>query len=127
MFQRAGSRFRDRLGKPGRAAIGNHNRRSARGMRGANDGAQIVRIFHAIQHHQQLRVDRNFIQLSVALGRAERQHSLVRGAIRSPVERLSGLKPHRHRLLSRQIDDLLQARTTRPASNQNPIKTSPRP
>jgi hypothetical protein len=49
MFQCSGRGFRHGFSESGGAAIWNQNRRCSGGMRGADDGAQVVRIFDAVQ------------------------------------------------------------------------------
>ena len=54
MLQRAGRGFGDDVGDAGRAALGNDDGAGAGGVGGADDGAEIVRIFHAVEHDEHL-------------------------------------------------------------------------
>src|SRR5438477_4363167 len=49
----AGGNLSDSGSHAGGAALGNHNAIGAGRIGGADDGAQIVRIFHAIEHHDE--------------------------------------------------------------------------
>ncbi len=124
VFERAGSGFRDGFGESGGTAIGNQNGRCAGGMRGSDDGAQVVRIFHAIQYHQQSRPFQNLVEPGIFLRGAERHDALMRGAIRSAVERIAGFEAHRHGTLAGQIHNFLYPRTACAAGDQNAVERS---
>src|SRR6267154_2075225 len=90
----------------------------------SHDGAQIVRIFHAIQYHQQLRAFQHLVELGITLRGAKSHDALMRGAIRSAIERIARFKAHRHGMLASQIHNLLYPRTACATSNQDPVERS---
>ena len=67
ILERTGGGLGDHVGKPHCAPFRNDDAARARGMRRAHDRAQIVRIFHAVEHHQQLRGGRDVVELRIAL------------------------------------------------------------
>ena len=82
MFERAGRGLGHHVGQSRRAALRDDDGVGAGGMRGANDGAQIVRILDAIEEHEQARAARDVLEAAIFLRRAQRHHALMRGACR---------------------------------------------
>jgi len=124
MLEGSGGSFGDYLGESRRPALGNKNGGCARGMGGANNGAQVMWILNAVEQRQQLDSGsrENFVELGIALGGSEGQDPLVRGAVRGAVECLARLKAYRHGTFAGQIDDLLNTRSTGSASDQNAVE-----
>jgi len=56
MLERTGRGFGDRFGEPRGPALGNQDSRCACCVRGTDDGAQVVRIFHAVEDDEEGRV-----------------------------------------------------------------------
>ena len=110
MFQRARRSLGHDVGDARRAALRDDDGAGAGGVRGADDGAQIVRIFHAVEHHQHLgRGDG--IEVGVLARRAEGDDALMGRAAGQPVQGGTRLKANGHAGAARQVDDLLQTRT----------------
>src|SRR5229473_1320449 len=96
-------------------------------MRRSYDGAQVVWIFHAIQYDQQLRPFQHLVELGIALRGAESHDTLMRGAIRGPIERIPRLEAHRHGVLAGQIYNLLYSWTACAPGDQYPVERSSGP
>lgn len=122
MLERTGGSLGDGLGNSGRAALGRQYRGCPRGVRGPNDRAQVVGIFHAIENNQQLGAARHFVKRRVALRGGHDDHALVGRATRDPIERGARLKAQRNRTLARQIDNFLELNSARAACDQQTVK-----
>lgn len=61
-------------------------------------------------------------ELGVALRGSKRDDALVGGAVGCTVKRLARLKTHGHSPLARQVDDLLESRTSGASRNQNAVE-----
>ena len=88
-------------------------------MRGANNRAQIVRIFHAIQHHDQRGMRGDIFQLRILLFRAQRNDSLVGFHARQTVHRGAIFEANRRAGAARQIDDFLHASAPQSARDEH--------
>jgi hypothetical protein len=53
VFQGAGGGFSGRGGDPGGAALGDNDAARARGVRGPDDGAQVMGVLNAVENNQQ--------------------------------------------------------------------------
>ena len=111
MFQRAGRRLGDHIRDAGGAALGNDDGSGAGGVGGADDGAEIVRIFHAVEHDEHLARCDGF-EVGVLARGAEGDDALVRGGTGQAVQRGARFEAHRHAGAAREIDDFLQARAS---------------
>ena len=121
MRERAGRRFPDRLRESGSPPLRNEYRLSARGVGGADNSAQVVRIFDPIEQHDELCAHDNVRVRGISMRRSDGHDALVRGAIRHAVQSLARLEPHRDLAAAAKIDDRLHARTARSPRNQNAI------
>ena len=119
--------FGDNIGQWGRAAFGNHHGRGSGGVRGADDRAEIMRVFDSIEDDVQSARGGGFLERHVFFNGSERDHALMRGGAGSAVERFPRLETQRNPALAAQIDQLLQARTTRTFGDQNAIDGPARP
>ena len=118
--------FADYVRDAGRAPFRNDHRARAGRVRRADDGAEIVRIFHAIEHDHELRRGGG-VEIGVLAGRAHGNHALMRGTAGQPIQRSARLEPHRHRGAPRQVDDLLQARSAGALRHQDAVERMLRP
>ncbi len=126
MFQRSRGCFGDCFGQSGGPAVRHDHSARPRRVRGANNGAQIVRIFHAVQDDQQSRIGQHLIQLRITVRGAKRHHALMRRAIGCPIQRLARFKAQRDRAFPRQIDDFLQPGSAGAARDQHAIERAAR-
>ncbi len=94
MLERSRRRFRNRLRQTGRAALWNENRIRTGGVRGANDSAEIMRIFDAIEKHQQFRAGDCIVVFRIAMRGAQGNHTLVSRPVGNAIERFARLKSH---------------------------------
>ena len=78
-------------------------------MGGADDGTQVVRIFHPVQYDEHL-ASRNRLEVGILARGAQRHHALVGCGTGQAVEGGPLFEPHGHAGTPREIDDLLQAR-----------------
>src|SRR5258708_2897177 len=112
------------FGESGGTPIGNQDRRRASGMRRSHDRAQVVWIFHAIQYHQQLRPFQYLVELGITLRGAKSHDALMRGAIRSAIERIARFEADRHGMLAGEIHNLLYPWTACAPGDQYPVERS---
>ena len=108
--KRAGGGLGHHVRHAGRAPLRNDDRARAGRVRGADDRAQVVRILHAVEHHDQFRAAPRF-EVGVLPRRAHRDDALVRSRPGQPVERGARLEAHRDAGAPRQVDNLLHARS----------------
>ena len=105
----------------GGTALGHDDRSGAGRMRGAHDGAQVVRIFHAVEHHEHLAIGHG-IQVGVLARRAQGDHALMGRGTRQAVQRRARFEAHGNLGLARQVDDLLQARAAGALRDQDALQ-----
>ena len=93
-------------------------------MGSSDNGSQVVRILDAVEHHQQAGSGsrEHVVEFGIALRGSEGHDALVRGPVRSAIERLAWLEAHRHGTVPGQIDDLLQTRATGSPSDQQAVE-----
>src|SRR5207244_8258606 len=77
-------------------------------------------ILHSTEHQHHLR-GRGRFEIGILAGGPERYPALVRCGPRHSVERRARLKAHRHSSATREVDDLLQARTARALGHQQAV------
>ncbi len=121
VLQRAGCRLGHGFGETGGAPFRHQNACSARGVRGPDDGAKIVRIFDAIENQQQLCAGKDILDFRIISGCAEGDHALMRHASARAIQGVARFKSYRYVVVAAEIDDLLQARPAGAAGNQNAI------
>lgn len=108
MFDGAGGSLGDGFGEAGGAAFGDENGIGAGGVGGADDGAEVVRIFDAIEQDEALGVGQDVFFGRVLLGRAEGDDALMGGALHDAVNGFAGFKTHGDLGLAAKIDDFLE-------------------
>ena len=121
VLQRARGRLGHGFGEAGGAPLRNQDGRCARGMRGPDDGAKIVRIFHAIQKHQQLRAGKNVVKVRVVAGGAKCNHALMGHTAAGAIQSVARLKSYGYVTIAAKIDDLLEARPACAAGDQHAV------
>ncbi len=111
----AGSRrgFRDCPGNGRGATLWNDHAVGAGSIGGSQDRAQIMRIFHTVEHDDEgipsaLGAD-HIVEIAVLLGRRDGYHSLMRRVAGHAVEFHASEKTHRHAQLAAVFDHALQA------------------
>src|SRR4029077_8191407 len=97
----------------------------ARGKRGADDCAQVVGIFDAVEQHNQVRVLDGLLISGIAMGRPDGDNPLVRGAVCDAIQSFTRLEPHRNIALAAELDDLRESWAPGPAGDQHAIERSP--
>lgn len=122
VFERARGGFGDGLGESGGAAFGHDYGGSARGMRGADDGSQIVRIFHSVEYDEELRVVEDGVDAGVLVGGCKRDQSLMVSVGAGAVERVFRLKPDGDGAVAAEVDDFLDAGSAGAFGDQDAIK-----
>ena len=122
MFQCSGRRFGHSLRQPGGAPLRHQDCRTTGGMRGSDDGSEIMRIFDAVENHQKLGAPNYVIETGVIVSCPKGHDTLmVRASARRAIQRFSRFKPYRYLALAAESNNLLQARAACPTRNQNPI------
>jgi hypothetical protein len=109
MFQSAGRSLRDGLGQPCGAAFGDHDGAGSRSVSGANDGAQVVRIFDSVQHDQKFGSGGDVFELRVFLFGTESDDTLMGLGAGETVQRASVFETHGRFVGSGEVDDFLEA------------------
>jgi len=113
---------RDHVGQSGGAPLGNHHGRGSGGVRRANDGAQIVRILDAVEHHvHPARADGRF-ERRVFFRGAQCHHTLVLWTARGAVQMFACFEADGNFSLAAQVDDLLKTRARRAFDKQDPLE-----
>jgi hypothetical protein len=126
VFKRARGRLGNRFCQSRGSPLGYEHRVDSHGLCGANDGAEIVRIFHAIEHNQQLRARDRLVEIRVPVNGAKRNDALMlHRAGGGAIQGLAGLKAQRDRALTRQVNDFLQTIASGAACDQHPIEGAP--
>ena len=110
MLEGAGRRLGHDVCDARRATLRNDDGSGARRVGGADDGAEVVRIFHAVEHHQHL-AGSDRIEVGVLARGAQGDHALVGRGTGQTVQGGTLFEAHGHAGAPREIDDLLQART----------------
>ena len=124
MFESAGGSFGHRLRKSGRAPFGNKNGVRSRGVSGPHDRTQIMRIFHAVEQDDQLCIgDAGFI-IGISVGRAQRDHALMRGACGNTIQRFTRFEAYNDVAAAAELHDFLQARAAGAARDQHAIDSA---
>src|ERR1035437_963900 len=126
VFERAGRGLGHHVGDAGRAPFRNHHRARARGVGRPDDGAQVVRIFDAVEHHQHFAWG-HAVEVGIPPSGAHGHHALVRRGAGQAVERRARLKAHGYRSAPRQIDDFLQPRAAGALRYQQALERVLRP
>jgi DNA-binding transcriptional MerR regulator len=98
------------VGEAGGAAVWDDHAGGAGGVRGADDGAQIVGIFNAVEHDMQTARGDGGFECRVFFGRAQRDYALMIGASGGAIELFAGFETHRNGAFAAQFDDFLKAR-----------------
>lgn len=111
-----------RLSKRRSPPLRNDHGISPRRVGCTNDGAQIMRVFHAIEYNEQASTTLDVFEPRVLMGRAEGDHTLVRNALCRPIEGFASLKTDRNRPFPAQIYDLLNTRAGRSLCNHNLVE-----
>ena len=132
MSQSSGGRARNGVGQSGGAAFGNHHRGRAGRVSGADDGAEIVRVLNAVEHHMQPALGGGFFQRGVAGRGSVSDDALMRRPGGVAVEMLARLKADRNSAPAAQLNQFLKAHAGRPAcdnhhrSSGNPARIASR-
>lgn len=119
--QRTCGGARNDFREPRGAALRNHDRGRAGGVSGAQDSAQIVGIFDAIEQDVQAAGAGGFFEAGIMLGRAKGDHALMRGARRGSIQLFPRLETYGDAALAAHIDELLQTRTRGAFGDQNVV------
>ncbi len=107
MLQSAGSGSGCGLGKGRGAALRDDDGRCAGGMGRSDNRAEVVRIFDAIEHHQQLRAGGGMVQFRVLLSGPDGDDALMRNAFGEAVKRLPRFEADWNSGRPAEIDDFL--------------------
>jgi len=119
MFKRPGRGFGHGFGESGGAAFRHYDRARSGRVRGANDGAEVMRIFHAIEHNDQRRMRGYVFEFRVLLFRAERDDALMGFDARETVHRAAIFKADRRASVAGEIDDFLHATAGQSARHED--------
>jgi hypothetical protein len=95
-------------------------------MRRANDGAEVVGIFHSVQDDEQLRSIEDVIQFDVIVHDAKSDNALMRDALTETIERISWFETNGNAALPTELDDLLNPRPGRAFRDQNLVERAMR-
>jgi hypothetical protein len=90
-------------------------------VRGTDDGAEVVRVFDAVEDDDHPAFGGLF-EIGVALGGAESDDALMGGAAGEAVERVAGFEADGDAGLAREIDDLLKAGAACPLGYEDAVE-----
>ncbi len=107
--ERSGCGSGDGFGETCRAALWNYDGYCAGGMRGTDDGSQIVWIFDAVEDDVQAASGDGLLQCGIFLGGTEGDNSLMRSLLRGAIQGFAGFEANDNLAVAAQVDDLLQA------------------
>jgi hypothetical protein len=124
IFQSAGGGFGDSFRQARGAAFGDYHRTGARGVGGANDCAQIVRIFDAIEYDDEPGVDGGFVEIGILGGGPESDDALMNDATSDALQRSAVFKADGGFGATGKIDDLLNARPAGAFRDEDAIEGS---
>ncbi len=112
------------VGKAGSAAIGNDYAGGASGVRGADDGSQVIvlRIFYSIKHDMQTARGDGLFQRGVFFGRAQSDHALMISTSGGAIDMFAGFETHWNGALAAQFDDFLESRAGGALDHQDSIE-----
>jgi DNA-binding transcriptional MerR regulator len=126
--QRAGGSACDGLRKPDGSAFRNNDGGGAGCMRGADDGAEIVRVLDAVDDYMQAAVGSGgFFQRRVFFGRAERHDTLMRHSFARPIEAIARFETHRNFAFPAEVDDLLNSGRGHAPGDHDIVEGAPGP
>ena len=117
MRQRTGGRARHGVAEASGAALGNHHAVRARSQGRSNDGAQVVRIFHAVEQDDETdlaaglnRGCEDILQRGSGARSGYRDNPLVIFRIGQAVELIAVFEAHGNSLFARELNDFFDAR-----------------
>ena len=91
-------------------------------MGGADDGAKVVRVFHAIEDHEEFRFRFDGVEVGVLLFGTECDYALMGFGGGGPVERTAFFEPDGRAGLAGEVDDFLEAVAARAPGNEDAVK-----
>ena len=97
----------------------------ARGVRGADDRAEVVRVFDAIENDVQASCGDGLFESRESLGCAESHDALMGGSGRGAIEHFAGFETDGNAVFAREVDDFLNPGPRRTARNQDTIYRAP--
>jgi hypothetical protein len=87
-----------------------------------------MRVLDTVENHVHSPAGNGFLERRETLRRSESHDTLVRrGARDGAIQHFARLEAHRNATLARQLDNLLDARSSRPFGDQDTIKRAPGP
>lgn len=109
VLKRSGSRFGDSFRQSGRPAFGNDHSARARGVRRADYRAQVMRVFHSIEHDEKSGLPGdNCFEVGIFLLRSERDYTLMRLHARQAIQRAPIFEPDRRTGGTGKVDHFLE-------------------
>jgi hypothetical protein len=123
VFQRACRGLRNCFGEPGCAAFRDDDRTCARGICGTDDGAEIMRVFDAIEHDHEPGIDGGLIEIGILRGGSHGDDSLVDLAAGDALQGTAIFKADGRFGATGEVDDLLYTGTTGTLCDEDAIES----
>jgi hypothetical protein len=127
MRQGAGGGAGHCSGEAGGAALGDYDGGGARGMRGADDRAEVVGIFDAVEHYVQAASGGGVFDRGETLHRSNGDDSLMSRTAGGAVQMIASFKADGDCAFAAQIDDFLDASAAGALGDQNAIERAAGP
>ena len=99
----------DGIGEAGGATFGDDDSYCSGGVRGADDGSEVVRIFDAVEDDVQSAGGDGLFQRGEFLGGSKGDNALVGSTLRRSVERFAGFKADGDLAIAAEFNDFLEA------------------
>jgi hypothetical protein len=122
VFEGAGGGFSHGFGEAGGTAFGDDDPTGSGGVGGTDDGAEIVRIFDAVEHDQEVGGGGDRLQFRILLFGAERNESLVGFRAGETIKGAAVFEADGDMGLAGEVDDLLDAATAEAAGDQDALE-----
>jgi hypothetical protein len=122
IFKGSRGRFCYSVRQAGGAAFRNHHGVCSRRMSGSDDRAEIVRVFHAIQHHDHFCAGDNVFFTRVLRSRAECDDALMGFVATGAFQGVACLKPNSYTILAAKVDDFLQTWSAGALGDEHAVK-----
>ncbi len=124
VFQGTGGGFCDRFCEADRSPFGDDDSVGSGGMRGTDDGAQIVWIFDAIENYDEAGIGGYFVEFGILRGGAESDDALVRIAAGETAEGSAFFEAYGDIGGAGEVDDFLDTRTASATGDHDAVESA---
>jgi hypothetical protein len=122
VFESSGGCFGNGIGQAHGAPLGDDDRSGPGGMRGTDDSAKVMRVFHAVENNDESGSRRYILKLRVLFGGSESDDSLMGAGAGQAVERVAFFETDGCAGLAGEIDDFLDASSAESAGDEDALQ-----